>query len=59
MHDDRDIIKAIRKQPEHGFRLLLQYYQKPVYWYARRMVVAHAAPLPMNGSLRIRKCARS
>ena len=42
MHDDRDIIKAIRKQPEHGFRLLLQYYQKPVYWYARRMVVAHA-----------------
>lgn len=43
MHDDRDIIKAIRRQPEQGFRQLLQYYQKPVYWYARRMVVAEQA----------------
>ena len=42
MHDDRDIIKAIRKQPEQGFRQLLQRYQQPVYWYARRMVVSHA-----------------
>jgi RNA polymerase sigma-70 factor (ECF subfamily) len=42
MHDDRDIIKAIRRQPDQGFRQLLQRYQQPVYWYARRMVVAHA-----------------
>lgn len=42
MHDDRDIIKAIRRQPEQGFRQLLQRYQQPVYWYVRRMVVAHA-----------------
>ena len=42
MHDDHDIIKAIRRQPEQGFRQLLQRYQQPVYWYARRMVVAHA-----------------
>jgi DNA-directed RNA polymerase specialized sigma24 family protein len=42
MHDDRDIIKAIRRQPEQGFRQLLQRYQQPVYWYARRMVVSHA-----------------
>ena len=42
MSNDSDIIKAIRKRPEQGFRLLLQYYQRPVYWHVRRMVVAHA-----------------
>ena len=42
MGNDSDIIKAIRKRPEQGFRLLLQRYQQPVYWHVRRMVVAHA-----------------
>ena len=42
MGNDSDIIKAIRKWPEQGFRLLLQRYQQPVYWHVRRMVVAHA-----------------
>ena len=42
MHDDSDIIKAIHKRPEQGFRQLLQRYQQPIYWYVRRMVVAHA-----------------
>lgn len=40
--DDSDIIKVIRKRPERGFKLLLDCYQKPIYWYIRRMVVAHA-----------------
>lgn len=42
MGNDNDIIKAIRRQPEKGFRLLLQHYQRPVYWHVRRLVVAHA-----------------
>ena len=42
MGNDSDIIKAIQTKPEHGFRLLLQRYQQPVYWHVRRMVVAHA-----------------
>ena len=42
MSHDSDIIEAIRKQPEQGFRLLLRRYQQPVYWHVRRLVVAHA-----------------
>ena len=42
MYDDSDIIQAIRKRPEQGFRQLLQRYQQPVYWHIRRLVVAHA-----------------
>ena len=41
MGKDGDIIKAIQTRPEHGFRMLLQCYQQPVYWHVRRMVVAH------------------
>ena len=41
MTDDNVFIQAIRKRPEHGFRLLLQRYQQPVYWHIRRLVVAH------------------
>ena len=42
MYDDSDIIQAIRKRPEQGFRQLLQRYQQSVYWHIRRLVVAHA-----------------
>ena len=41
MTDDNVFIQAIRQRPEHGFRLLLQRYQQPVYWHIRRLVVAH------------------
>lgn len=41
MHNDKDIIKAVQADPEHGFRLLLKRYSEPVYWHIRRLVVAH------------------
>lgn len=39
--EDRDIVRAIREEPEKGFRLLMQKYKQPVYWHIRRLVVAH------------------
>ena len=39
--DDKDIILAIRKKSEKGFRLLMQKYKQPIYWHIRRLVVAH------------------
>ncbi len=39
--EDRDIVRAIREEPEQGFRLLMQKYKQPVYWHIRRLVVAH------------------
>lgn len=41
MPSDQDIIKAMKKDPQTGFRLLTASYMKPVYWHIRRMVVAH------------------
>ena len=41
MPSDQDIIKAMKKDPQSGFRLLTASYMKPVYWHIRRMVVAH------------------
>ena len=42
MTDDKAIIKAMRKNPEEGFRLLMASYKEPVYWHIRRLVVSHA-----------------
>ena len=39
--DDKHIIKAVRSNPENGFRLLLTKYKKPIYWHIRRIVVGH------------------
>lgn len=41
MPTDQDIIKAMKKDPQTGFRLLMDTYMKPVYWHIRRLVVAH------------------
>lgn len=41
MTDDREIIKAIQRNPESGFRLLMANYKEPVYWHIRRLVVSH------------------
>lgn len=39
--NDKDIILAMRKHPDKGFRLLMDAYKEPVYWHIRRLVVAH------------------
>ena len=38
---DNDIVNAIDKDPEKGFRMLVKKYMQPVYWHIRRLVVAH------------------
>ena len=40
--DDREIVAAIRDNPEKGFSLLMKKYIEPVYWHIRRLVVSHA-----------------
>ena len=42
MVSDKDIIKAVREEPERGFRLLMASYRELVYWHIRRLVVSHA-----------------
>ena len=39
--DNNDIIKAIKANPEQGFRELMSRFMEPVYWHIRRLVVAH------------------
>ena len=41
MPTDQDIVKAMKKDPQTGFRLLMATYMKPVYWHIRRLVVDH------------------
>lgn len=38
---DKYIISLIGRNPERGFKMLLEKYQRPVYWHIRRMVVSH------------------
>lgn len=37
----KDIVSAIRKNPEKGFRLLMSEYGEAIYWHIRRLVVLH------------------
>ena len=39
--DDKYIIHLIGKNRERGFKMLLEKYQRPVYWHIRRLVVSH------------------
>ena len=39
-NDDR-ICEECKKNPERGFKLLLDAYQQSMYWHIRRMVVSH------------------
>ena len=41
MTDDKDILNAISKKPEQGFRQLMTRYREPIYWHIRRLVVSH------------------
>lgn len=38
---DKDILLAIQRNADKGFRLLMKKYGEPVYWHIRRLVVAH------------------
>lgn len=41
MTNDEEIYKTFSTDKEKGFRLLMNTYQKPVYYFIRRMVVVH------------------
>ena len=40
MNEDK-IRETYMKDPERGFRLLVEKFQEPMYWHIRRMVVSH------------------
>lgn len=40
--DDKELLAAVRSNPEKGFRQLMAHYKEPVYWHIRRLVVTHA-----------------
>lgn len=42
MIGDKEIIEAMREDPERGFRQLMAGYKEAVYWHIRRLVVSHA-----------------
>lgn len=42
MAKELDIKKAFDEDKERGFKLLMDKYKEPVYFYIRRMVVVHA-----------------
>ena len=39
---DKDIIFAMKENPDKGLRLLMVAYKESVYWHIRRLVVNHA-----------------
>lgn len=39
--NDADIVSALDKDSESGFRLLMAKYKEAVYWHIRRLVVSH------------------
>lgn len=41
MINDTDIINAVRRDPENGFRILLKEKWESVYWHIRRLVIHH------------------
>ena len=41
MVSDADIIRAVRKDAESGFRLIMAETQEPVYRHIRRLVIDH------------------
>ena len=41
MINDTDIINAMRRDPENGFRILMKEKWESVYWHIRRLVIHH------------------
>lgn len=39
--NDTDILSALNRNTESGFRLLMEKYKETVYWHIRRLVVSH------------------
>lgn len=39
--NDADILSALKKDAESGFRVLMAKYKEAVYWHIRRLVVSH------------------
>ena len=42
MIDDTEIINAVRRDSENGFRILMKEKWESVYWHIRRLLVSHA-----------------
>ena len=42
MIDDKDIINAVRRDSQNGFRILMKEKWESVYWHIRRLVIHHA-----------------
>lgn len=42
MTNEKEIIDAVRHNPEAGFRILMKDRWESVYWHIRRLVVSHA-----------------
>lgn len=42
MTNDTEIINAVRRDPENGFRILMKEKWEAVYWHIRRLVIHHA-----------------
>ncbi len=40
--DDKDIVQAISRDMQEGFRMLMGHYKEPLYWHIRRLVVSHS-----------------
>lgn len=38
---DKEIVKAMRKNPHQGFGLLMAAYMQPLYWHTRRLLGRH------------------
>ena len=41
MIDDKDIINAVRRDSQNGFRILMKEKWESVYWHIRRLVIHH------------------
>lgn len=41
MSAEIDIVKAMQRDPQTGFRMLMAAYMQPLYWHVRRLVVGH------------------
>lgn len=39
---DKDIVQAMGRDMQEGFRMLVARYKQPLYWHIRRMVVSHS-----------------
>jgi RNA polymerase sigma-70 factor, ECF subfamily len=41
MNPDNDIFELLEKEPEKGFRLVVDRYGSKLYWHIRRLVILH------------------